>query len=89
MTNAIVKCKRCSKFLLPHTKMCGNCGWTNNTQWMSKDVTTSVRMGKSSGTLHKYVIRDGEVVELLPARTHRQRRKFVADIKNRKTQKVH
>jgi len=87
MSHWIVKCKRCGKFLQPHVKMCGKCGWTNKSSWINKNVTF-VQMGKSHGVLQKYVIRAGAIVELLPARTHRQRRKFVASAKNRKTQKV-
>ena len=84
----IIRCKRCRNFLEINSKMCGKCGWTVKSLWFSKDDVIFVKMGKSKGVLHKYVIRDGKIVELLPARTHRQRRKFVADIKNRKYQKV-
>jgi hypothetical protein len=69
-------------------KMCGKCGWTNPQFWLSDDVTVFVKMGKSSGILPRYVKIDGEVRELIPARTHRQRRKFVANKRNRKTRKI-
>jgi hypothetical protein len=86
----IIRCKRCGEFFDFQIKMCGKCGWTNNLQIWTNDCINYVKIGNArGGILHKYVMRDdGKVVELLPARTHRQRRKFVANRKHRKYQKV-